>query len=360
MIRNTLRKWLAGGGKAAVTGGHVAPLFLGFLLALAVPDFGTCVESAGVVSARGHLLVANKGDHTLGIVDAVAGRQIAVLAEDGVTGHEVAASADGQRAFVPIYGDAGVGKPGSDGRLLRVFDLRKRQLVGTVDFGRGVRPHCVVIGPVNGLVYVTTELENTVTVIDPHTLKIIGTIPTGQTESHMLAISRDGHRGYTANVAAGTVSVLDLENRKLLTVIPIAPKAQRIALLVDDRWVFTSDQSKPQLAVIDTRTNLVSSRVALPSVGYGTATTPDGHWLLVAMSGIKKVGVVDLAAMKLVRTVDVPASPQELLVQPDGSAAYVSCDASHQVAMIDLKNWTVAKLIEAGRGADGLAWANGE
>src|SRR5277367_6091449 len=49
--------------------------------------------------AGGMLLVANKGDQTLGIVDTVAGRQLAAIPEDGVTGHEVVASPDGRRAF---------------------------------------------------------------------------------------------------------------------------------------------------------------------------------------------------------------------------------------------------------------------
>ena len=311
----------------------------------------------GGKAGGGLLLVANKGDHTLGIIDPVAGRQIATVAEDGVTGHEVVASPDGKRAFVPIYGNAGVGKPGTDGRLLRVIDLATRQVVGTVDFGKGVRPHCAVFGPRNGLLYVTTELDNSVTVIDPQSLKIVGTIPTGQPESHMLAITRDGRRGYTSNVGPGTVFVLDLEAKKLLAVIPVSATAQRIALSVDDRWVFTADQTKPRLAVIDTATNAVKTWVPLPGVGYGTAPTPDGKWLVVAMPRINQVGVLDLETMQMARTFAVPKAPQEVLIRPDGMAAYVSCDASHQVAVIDLKNWKVEKLIDAGPGADGLAWA---
>lgn len=315
---------------------------------------------AGPAPSRGWLLVANKGDQTLGLIDPVAGRQVATVPEDGVTGHEVAASPDGQRAFVPIYGNSGVGHPGTDGRLLRVVDLAARQVVGTVDFGKGVRPHCAVFGPRDGLLYVTTELENAVTVIDPRTLKIVGAIPTGQPESHMLAITRDGRRGYTANVGPGTVSVLDLEAKKVLAVIPISPTTQRISLSVDDRWAFTSDQTKPQLAVLDTASNTVKTWVPLPGVGYGTAPTPDGRWLLVALSNVNKVGVVDLESLKVVRTLDVPRAPQEVLVRPDGAVAYVSCDASRQVAALDLKAWKVEKLIEAGRGADGLAWAPAE
>jgi hypothetical protein len=69
-------------------------------------------------------------------------------------------------------------------------------VIGKVDFGHGARPQCPVFGP-NGLA---------------------AAIPTGQAESHMLAITRDGRRGYTANVGPGTVSVLDLEAKETLEV----------------------------------------------------------------------------------------------------------------------------------------------
>jgi len=57
------------------------------------------------------------------------------------------------------------------------------------------------------------------------------------------------------------------------------------------------------------------------------------------------------------RTLDVPAAPQEVLMRPDGRVAYVSCDASNQVAAIDAGSWKVQRLINAGKTADGLAWA---
>lgn len=327
-----------------------AATFVGIFLSLA---------THAASSPGGLLLICNKGDQTLGIIDPAAGRQIATIAENGKTGHEVIASPDGTKAYVPIYGDSGVGRPGTDGQLLRVIDLKSREITGTVDFGKGVRPHCAMIGPKDGLLYVTTELQNSITVIDPGTLKIIRQIPTGQPESHMLALTRDGRRGYTANVGPGTVSVLDIKNAKVLSIIPISTETQRISLSTDDRWVFTSDQTKPQLAVIDTRNNRVAKWIPLPGRGYGTAPTPDGHWLVVAVPQANKVAVVDLQKMAVASSIDVPRAPQETLVQPDGRFAWVSCDASRKVAMIDTQNWTVAKLIDAGAGADGIAWADG-
>ncbi len=311
------------------------------------------------VKAEDLLLVANKGDRTLSIINPETGEQLAAVPEEDVTGHEVVASADGKLAFVPIYGDSGVGRAGTDGGLIRVIDLEKHAIVGTIDFGRGVRPHCAVLGPKNKMIYVTTELENCISIIDPKILQIVGAVPTGQPESHMLAISSDGGKtGYTANVGPGTVSVLDMKNGKTLKIIPISKTTQRISISPDDKWVFTSDQTKPQLAVIDTKKNEVVKWIEMPGTGYGTAATPDGRWLLVALNTTNQVAFIDLQKMQVTQTLDVPKSPQEVLVRPDGKFAYVSCDASKQVAVIDLEKIKVERLIAAGRGADGLAWAS--
>ncbi len=335
---------------------HFRIVFLLFLF-LVFMSFHSRMEGAREDAGEAMLLVANQGDRDLSLIDPAAGQQVATIPEGGITGHEVAASADGRTAYVPMYGNSGVGKPGTDGRNMVVIDLPSRKVTGEVDFGHGVRPHCPKFGPKDGLLYVTTELDQSVTIIDPHTLKIVGSVPTGQAESHMLAISHDGRRGYTANVGPGTVSVLDLEARKTIAVIPISPNTQRISISPDDSMVFTSDQTQPRLAVIDTATNKVKTWVPLPGTGYGTASTRDGRWLLVAVPPAKKVAVVDLSTLKVVRTIDVPRAPQEILVRPDNKVAYVSCNASAKVAAINLSNWTVEKLMDAGKLADGLAWA---
>jgi len=332
-----------------------AALCLGFvgLAADAVP-----VSNVGEVAAsRGLLLVANKGNHTLGVIDPGARKQIAAVDVEGITGHEVAASPDGKRAFVPIFGSGGVGGPGTDGQLIRVIDLGQNRVVGTIDFGKGMRPHEALFSPRDGLLYVTTELDDSVSIIDPESLKVAGRVPTGQSESHMLALTRDGRRAVTSNVGPGTVSVLDLEARKVLKVIPVADVAQRISLSADDRWAFTSDQQKPRLAVIDLDRGEVVEWIELPGIGYGTAPTRDGKVLLVAMPRARQVAFVDLKERKVAGTLEVPRAPQEVLIRPDGATAYVSCDAAGQVAEIDIAARKVSALIQAGPGADGLAWA---
>src|SRR3989442_5735404 len=80
-------------------------------------------------TGRGILLVANKGDLSVSIVDAGSGRQVATVAEGGTTGHELVASPDGGIVYVPIYGDSGMCKPESDGRIIVVIDIDARIVI---------------------------------------------------------------------------------------------------------------------------------------------------------------------------------------------------------------------------------------
>jgi DNA-binding beta-propeller fold protein YncE len=269
----------------------------------------------------------------------------------------VAASPDGKAAWVPIYGNSGVGRPGTDGAKLTVIDLASRKTIDTLNFDGPTRPHCALFGPRDGKLYLTAELSRSIDRIDPATRKVLDRIPTGEPESHMLAISSDGKRGYTANVGPGTVSVLDLENKKLLKIIPISKTIQRIAISPDNRWAFTADQIKPELAVIDTAADSVSKRVPLPDFAFGTAPTHDGRWLLMTQPRSSKIAVLNLQTMKVERIIGVPPAPQEILIRPDDQVAYVSCDRSKQVAVVNLSSWKIDKLINVGGGADGLAWA---
>src|SRR6185312_7925401 len=138
--------------------------------------FAAQAQSPTRTSSGGWLLVANKGDNALGIIDPRSEKQIAEIPEGGVTGHEIATSRDGKLAYVPIYGNSGVGQPGTDGSNMVVIDLASRKVVGNLEFGKGVRPHCPKFGPKNGLLYISTELDHSISIVDPATLKIIGTI----------------------------------------------------------------------------------------------------------------------------------------------------------------------------------------
>ena len=306
----------------------------------------------------GTLLAVNQNDVTLSVIDPTTGKQTGLIEEEGrIKAHEVATSPDGKTVYLPIYGSAGVGHAGTDGHEMLVIDLPSQKIVKIVDFGHGVRPHKPVYDAQRRVLYVTTELDQSITAIDPKTLNILYSIPTGQAESHMLALSHDDRFGYTANVGPGSVSVLDLVNHKTLAIIPVAEHIQRIAISNDDKTVFVSDANAPRLAAIDTASRTVRGWIDLPAKGYGGEVTKDGKYLVLALPASKQVAVINLATMKVEKTIDVPKSPQEVLLSPDGKRAFVSCNTSSQVAEINTADWTVTQLLPAGMWVDGLAWS---
>jgi YVTN family beta-propeller protein len=305
-------------------------------------------------AGSGLLVVANQKEHTVLIVDPEEQREVAKIVV-GVNGHEVMTSRDGRFAYVPIYGNSGVGRPGTDGSTIDVVDLQERKLAATIDLGKPLRPHRAEWGP-DGLLYVTAELANAVDVVDPTTRRVVAEIPTGQKESHMLVISSDGRRGYTANVGAGSVSVMDLAKRSLITTIPVAKVVQRISISPDGRRVFTHDQDTPRIAVIDTATYKIVDWIAVGTSVYASELTPDGRWLL-ALNRTDALYVIDLQSKKVIRTLKISRGASEILIRPGGDIAYISGTGAGKIDVLNLHSWELEKPIELTPGVDGLAWA---
>ena len=301
----------------------------------------------------GLLVIANQKEHTVLVVDPDERKELAKVVV-GVNGHEVMVSRDGKFAYVPIYGNSGVGRPGTDGSTIDVVDLQERKLAATIDLGKPLRPHRAEWGP-DGMLYVTAELGNAVDVLDPSTRKIVAEIPTGQKESHMLVISPDGRRAYTANVGAGSVSVLDVVKRSLITTIPVAKMVQRISISADGKHVYTHDQDAPRIAVIDTATNKIANWIEVPTPVYASEPTADGRWL-VTLDRSSHAYVIDLQSMKVAHALKISDGASEILIRPGGEVAYLSGTGAGKIDVLDLHTWELQKPIELTAGVDGMSW----
>ena len=316
-----------------------------------------CGTVAATAQGSGLLAVVNQKEHSVEMVD-VGSRKVAWTVSVGVNGHEVAASPDGKKLYVPIYGNSGVGKPGTDGSTIDVIDVSAKKVVATIDLGRPLRPHKDVLGP-DGMLYVTGELAEAVLIVDPKARKVVGEVPTGAKESHIVAMTRDGKMGYTANVGAGSVSVLDMKARRTIAVIPVAKTVQRMSVSNDGRWAFTSDEDQPRIAAIDTKTNTVGRWIATGGISYVTQPTADGRYLLAAETKTDGKGlleVIDLGNWGVVKS--FPLGPREnggFLLH--GGKAYLSEPLAGTIQVLDTKTLTLEEPIVVTPGVDGLAWA---
>jgi YVTN family beta-propeller protein len=308
------------------------------------------------LAQTGLLAVVNQSDHAVVLVDPVAGKTLASVSV-GVNGHEIAISPDGKTAYVPIYSNVGVEAAGTAGHEIDVIDVKSWHKTGSIELGRGLRPHKDVFGR-DGLLYCTGELAKAVEIVDVQKQVIVGEVPTGAIQSHIVALSPDGKRAYTANVDAGSVSVLDLEQRKLVTVIPLTKRVQRMAVSNDDRWAFTADYDQPRVAVIDTKTNALSRWVAVGGIPYATQPTGDGKSLLVDVNtpdGNGAIELVDLATWKVVKSLPVKGLQRGAFLL-HGGLAYLTVPPTGKIEVFDPTTMALVREISLRPGVDGIAW----
>ena len=130
------------------------------------------IEAGSAQSRTEVLLVANQGDHTISLLDPASGNLLKNVRTNGDHAHEIAVSPDARLAYLPIYGDSGVGRPGTDGRTIEVLDFATHTITHIIDLGRPTRPHWAGFGA-DGMLYVSAELAEAMDVIDPKTLKVV-------------------------------------------------------------------------------------------------------------------------------------------------------------------------------------------
>lgn len=313
----------------------------------------TAGRSAAQTNNGSSLLVLNKIENTLAIVDPMSLKVVGKV-PTGEGPHEVVTSADGRTAYVANYGPQG--KPGNS---LSVIDLVARKEIKRVDLGPLLRPHGIVLS--KGKVYFTAEINRVVARYDPVADRIDWIMGTGQSISHMLVITPDGRRAYTANIVSDTVTSIDftLPVPQQVSQIQVGKQPEAIDVSPDGRELWVGQNGDGHISIIDTATNKIKEAIKVGEVPIRVKFTPDGRRVLVSDAKAGELIILDAATRKEIKRLKVEGTPVGILVAPDGGRAYVAAMQAHKVMVIDLAKMEIAGVIDPGQGPDGLAWAAG-
>jgi YVTN family beta-propeller protein len=311
-------------------------------LSLAV---GSC---RGAVPGKASLLVLNKAENTMAIVDPATFKVVARV-ETGEGPHEVAVSADGRTAYVGNYGTGP--KPGS---TLSVIDLVTRKEIRRVDLSPLLRPHGLL--GAGGKVYFTAEANRVIARYDPAANKVDWIMGTGQNVTHMLAATPDGKKLYTANILSDSVTALST-NTGQMTHIPVGKQPEGIAVSPDGKEVWVGHNGDGHVSIIDTATDKVTATVKVAEVPIRVTFTPNGKRALVSDPKTGEVIILDAAARKELKRLPVGPAAVGVLVEPEGRRAFIATMAENKVVVVDLEKLERAGEITPGQAPDGLAWA---
>jgi YVTN family beta-propeller protein len=306
---------------------------------------GTAPAEAGVHEL---LIALNKTDHTAALVD-VTTMDVLRLIPTGVAPHEAAVSRDGRTLYVSNYGDT------TPGHTLTVIDLPSGTVTRTVELGEHTRPHGLAVGP-DGSLWVTAEGSGSVLRLDPRSLEVVRAYPTGQEITHMLALSRDGSRVFTANIGSGSVSRIDVTTGQVATV-PTGPGAEGIALSPDGREVWAASREADEIVILDARSLKERGRVRTCSFPVRVEMMPRADWVLVSCAHSNQLLVLDRPVRKALALIDLESMPIGIQVNPEETQAFVANSQSDNIWLVDLLNLRVIGSFGTGREPDGLAWA---
>jgi len=301
------------------------------------------------------LLVLNKADNTLAIVDPAALKVLARVPV-GEGPHEVVASADGRTAYVGNYGTQQV-----VGSSLSIIDIAARKETKRVDLGALRRPHGMV--EAGGKIYFTAEANRAVARYDPATDKVDWLMGTGESVSHMLVITPDAKKIYTANMLSNTVTALNVGGGPTppnITQITVGKTPEGIGISPDGREVWAANRADGTVSVIDTATNKVVETLAkFSQLPFRVAFTPDGKRVLIPDPVGGELIIFDAATRKEIKRIKIEGGTVGVTVAADSKRAYVALQDTGSVAAVDLEKMEVVGKVETGKGPDGIAWAQG-
>jgi YVTN family beta-propeller protein len=177
----------------------------------------------------------------------------------------------------------------------------------------------------------TNSAGDDVSIIDPATNKVVGTI-TGIEVNHGAAAAPDGSRYYISNEGRSTLDVVDPKTLKITRSIRLSGHPNNIAISKDGRRVYVSIAVAPgAVDVIDTA--LLEDVKSIPVKGavHNTYVTPDGKYVVSGSIQSKTITVIDQKTEEPAWSLemDLGIRPMAFLTNPDGSTKWIFAQLSN-------------------------------
>ena len=136
-------------------------------------------------------------------------------------------------------------------------------------------PQDVRSSPDGSLFYVADMMANGVYVVDPYTFTRVEFIPTGK-GAHGISISRDAKLMYVSNRGEGSISVVDLATRKVITrwEIPNGGTPDMGGITPDGTTLWLSGRYSHEVYAFDTKDGHLLARIKVGKGPHGLAVYP--------------------------------------------------------------------------------------
>jgi YVTN family beta-propeller protein len=236
--------------------------------------------------------------------------------------------------------------PGAPRRTAHVANVYAADRVGAFSAAtRGAKPY----------VYVPNSDSNTVDVIDQRTFKVVHHFAVGALPQHVVP-AWNLRTLYVTNDLGNTLTAIDPKTGMPTRTIPVADP-YNMYFTVDGRYAIVVAERLQRLDFRDAKTFRLHRSVQLPCRGADHMDfTADGRFALVSCEFSGQLLKVDLVRERVddVLTLRAGAAPQDVKLSPDGSVFYVADMDANGVWIVDAQQFRVLRFLPTGHGAHGL------
>jgi YVTN family beta-propeller protein len=197
--------------------------------------------------------------------------------------------------------------------------------------------------------YVANVASGTVSVIDTSTNTVVKTIAVGGTP-RAVALNPSGTRAYVASTdSSGIVSVIDTASWDVVANFGIFKGyPQGVAVSPTGTRAYVTSSNDTNVSVIETSTNTVIARVPIGDTSSGVAVSPSGDRVYVISSFSGRFSVIDTATNTVVKSIPAGPTPTAVALNPTGTRAYVANKFSGTISVIDTSTHSVVATIVVG------------
>ncbi len=194
------------------------------------------------------------------------------------------------------------------------------------------------------LAYASNEKDNTVSVIDLSTMKVVKTIPTGQRPRGM-ALTSDGTR---LLVCLGDSNRIDIYDTKTWNVVSSinTPDPEYAALRQPgDNPLYVSNENNALITVWDINARKVLVQMPTGVEPEGMAVSPDGQLVVNTTETTNMAQFFSYETGKNLANVLVPPRPRWAAFADEGREVWISSELGGAVTVIDTKTFKILDTI---------------
>lgn len=150
--------------------------------------------------------------------------------------------------------------------------------------------------------------------------------------------SSDGKLVFVPNYNDGTVSVLDLEQGKLLKTIVVGERPSGGSILPGGKLYAVAVRGENHLALIDTETleKTAEIREGIGESPFSVVVDEARGHAYVNNTASHDISIIDLSSQRVIQRLAVGELPIVMALQPDGQRLWVSCEGSHNMYLVNL------------------------